>query len=156
MPVSSAGIAARVVAMTDDGAVAHFAAKLHYETDAADLSAALIAGAALVVVDSRSEPAWRQGRVPGAVHLPTDRIPAQATRLLDRAVPVVTYCWGPGCNGSTRSALALASLGFRVREMIGGFEYWAREGLPVEYDDGVRRRPVDPLTAPAAANRCDR
>ena len=26
-----------------------------------------------------------------------------------------------------------------VREMLGGFEYWAREGLPVETVDGVRR-----------------
>ena len=62
---------------------------------------------------------------------------------------MVTYCWGPGCNGATRAALTLAGLGFRVREMLGGFEYWAREGLPVESDDGVSRGTVDLLTAPA-------
>jgi len=33
-----------------------------------------------------------------------------------------------------------------VREMIGGFEYWVREGYPVEDADGVHHRPVDPLT----------
>ena len=57
--------------------------------------------------------------------------------LVDPAVPVVTYCWGPGCNGATKAALALSQLGYRVREMIGGIEYWIREGHPVE-----GRRPV--------------
>jgi hypothetical protein len=35
--------------------------------------------------------------------------------------------------------------------MIGGFECWAREGLPVETADGVTRGTVDPLTSPADA-----
>ena len=30
--------------------------------------------------------------------------------------------------------------------MIGGFEYWAREGYPVEDGSGTHRRAVDPLT----------
>lgn len=57
--------------------------------------------------------------MPGAIHLPTALIPEQAEQLLDRSVPVVTYCWGPGCNGATRAALALAELGFLVKEMLG-------------------------------------
>ena len=87
-----------------------------------------------------------QGHVPGAVHLPGREIALRATGELDRSVPVVTYCWSPGCNGATRAALALALLGLRVREMIGGFEYWAREGLPVETAAGRRRPVADPLT----------
>ncbi|WP_434017277.1 hypothetical protein [Naasia aerilata] len=39
--------------------------------------------------------------------------------------------------------------------MLGGFEYWAREGLPVESDSGVGRRSPDPLTAPSALPVCD-
>jgi len=38
--------------------------------------------------------------------------------------------------------------------MIGGFEYWAREGLPVETDDGPATRSADPLTAPTATVIC--
>ena len=87
--------------------------------------------------------------MPGAVHLPGREVAARAVTELDPAVPVVTYCGGPGCNGATRAALTLAQLGYRVREMIGGFEYWAREGLPVQTAEGVSRPPVDPLTAPA-------
>jgi rhodanese-related sulfurtransferase len=84
--------------------------------------------------------------VPGALHLPGREIAARADDELDRSVPVVTYCWGPACNGATRAALALAVRGFRVREMLGGFEYWAREGLPVETTAGVHSPVPDPLT----------
>jgi rhodanese-related sulfurtransferase len=43
------------------------------------------------------------------------------------------YCWGPGCNGATKAAMQLSALGFPVKEMIGGMEYWAeRERYPVE------------------------
>jgi rhodanese-related sulfurtransferase len=82
------------------------------------------------------------------VHLPTAEIPARAPALLDPAVPVVTYCWGPGCNGATRAALALARLGHAVREMLGGIEYWTREGFEVETEAGRTRAEPDPLTAP--------
>jgi rhodanese-related sulfurtransferase len=131
-------------------AAAHFAHRLAVETDVSDVAAALESGRpGFVLLDSRSGAAWEQGHVPGAVHLPGRDIADRAPGELDRSVPVVTYCWGPGCNGATRAALALARLGFRVREMIGGFEYWAREGLPVETAHGEHRPAADPLTAPA-------
>ncbi len=60
----------------------------------------------------------------------------------------MTYCWGPGCNGATRAALALSRLGFAVREMLGGIEYWTREGFGVETDAGVTHAAPDPLTTP--------
>ena len=97
-----------------------------------------------MVVDSRGDEAWRQGHLPGAVHLPTAEIAARATERGRRpARTVVTYCWGPGCNGATRAALEFARLGYPVKEMIGGYEYWVREGLPVQTATGlVRRRPT--------------
>jgi rhodanese-related sulfurtransferase len=131
-------------------AAAHFARRLAVETDVSDVHAALESGRpGFVLVDSRSAESWAQGHVPGAVHLPGAEIGGRAGAELDPAVPVVTYCWGPGCNGATRAALTLAQLGYRVREMIGGFEYWAREGLPVETSAGTTRPDVDLLTAPA-------
>jgi rhodanese-related sulfurtransferase len=133
----------------DSAAVAFFSGHLTFQTDVADVRAALDhADPGLVLVDSRGTPAWRQGRIPGAVHLPTAEIPVRASRLLDPAVPLVTYCWGPGCNGATRAALAFAQLGYRVREMLGGVEYWIREGFPIETDMGTATVAPDPLTAP--------
>jgi rhodanese-related sulfurtransferase len=64
--------------------------------------------------------------------------------------PIVVYCWGPGCNGSTRGALILASPGYtNVCELIGGFEYWVREGFVTVSDTGRTRRVPDPPTASA-------
>ena len=129
-----------------------FAAKLTYETDPSDLAADRAAGTAPIVLDVRNAASWAQGRIPGAVHVPTAELVARATEVApDREAAVVVYCWGPGCNGSTRAALALAQLGYtNVRELIGGFEYWAREGLAVVSDAGRSRQAADPLTAPAA------
>jgi rhodanese-related sulfurtransferase len=136
-------------------AAVHFAARLMFETDVSDVHAAMHAGAApLVVVDSRGTEAWDQGHVPGAVHLPTAEIATRAGDLVPRDALVVTYCWGPGCNGATRAALAFAQLGYRVKEMLGGFEYWTREGLAVQTALGLTTRDPDPLTAPAFGASC--
>ncbi|WP_172383629.1 rhodanese-like domain-containing protein [Streptomyces sp. MNP-20] len=140
----------RVPPAAPAAAAAYFGASLAFHADVSDVAAALAADGdpGFVVLDSRSTESWDQGHVPGAVHLPTALIPEQAEALLDKSVPVVTYCWGPGCNGATRAALALAELGFQVKEMLGGFEYWAREGFAYETWEGRDRREPDPLTAP--------
>ncbi|WP_327405655.1 rhodanese-like domain-containing protein [Streptomyces sp. NBC_01288] len=152
----------RVSPAAPSAAAAHFRASLAFHADVSDVAAALAADGdpglpafpGFVVVDSRSAESWDQGHVPGAVHLPTTLIPEQAEGLLDKSVPVVTYCWGPGCNGATRAALALAELGYQVKEMLGGFEYWVREGFEFETWEGSERGAVDSLTAPVGAGDC--
>lgn len=142
-------------AATPEAAVAHFAGRLSFEADVSDVAADIGAGVTgWVLVDSRSQESWDQGHVPGAIHLPTREIAARAESVVPAGVTVVTYCWGPGCNGATRAALALAELGYRVKEMLGGFEYWAREGFEYETWQGRERRTADPLTAPVAAEDC--
>jgi rhodanese-related sulfurtransferase len=132
--------------MTPERAAELFAERLATQTDVADVRAATSTPSpAFVLVDSRSAAAWAQGHVPGAVHLPTAEIHERAAELLDPAVPVVTYCWGPGCNGATKAALALSLRGYRVREMIGGVEYWIREGFPLRTPAGDVAREADPL-----------
>ncbi|APS22833.1 sulfurtransferase [Streptomyces sp. Tue 6075] len=146
----------RVPPASPAAAAAYFGASLTFHADVSDVAAALAADGdpGFVVLDSRSTASWDQGHIPGAVHLPTALIPEQAAALLDPAVPVVTYCWGPGCDGATRAALALAQLGFHVKEMLGGFEYWVREGFTYETWEGGARRAADPLTAPVDAADC--
>ena len=137
-------------------AVTHFLARLRVETDVADVHADLTAAVPdLVVVDSRGDAAWAQGHLSGAVHLPTAQIAARAAGLVPPGARVVTYCWGPGCDGATRAALEFARLGYPVKEMRGGYEYWVREGLPVVTGTGLTHRPVDELTAPRPAAGCD-
>jgi len=43
---------------------------------------------------------------------------------------IVTYCDGIGCNASTKGALDMAKLGFNVKELIGGLDWWKRDGHP--------------------------
>jgi rhodanese-related sulfurtransferase len=140
----------RTAAAAQDAAVAHFAGRLSFEVDAADVAADIGAGVTgWVLIDSRSQESWDQGHVPGAIHLPYGEITERAADVVPEGATVVTYCWGPGCNAATQAALGFARLGYPVKEMIGGFEYWVREGGPIETADGIERRAPDPLVAPS-------
>ena len=124
-------------------ALSYFSAKLALETDASDVYAAQKSGEQFVLVDVRSDEAWAQGRVPGAVHMPYREIAARAPQEIDPSTPVVVYCWSPGCNAGAKGAVEFAKLGYSVREMIGGYEYWVREGQPIENDEGPLPRVFD-------------
>lgn len=126
------------------GAQDYFTARLAFETDPSDVYAAQRSGERLTLVDVRGRDAWAQGRITGAVHLPYREIAERAPSKIPRDTPVVVYCWSPGCNAGQRGALAFARLGYDVREMIGGYEYWVREGQPAENDDGPLARIFDP------------
>lgn len=151
-----ASAVARVPAADTAEAIAHFSGRLAFETDVSDVHSDLELGIPnLVIVDSRGDDAWQQGHVRGAVHLPTGDIASRAGEIIPAPSLVVTYCWGPGCNGATRAALEFAKLGYPVKEMLGGYEYWVREGLPVQVGDDTERRAADPLTAPSSGITCD-
>ncbi|MEV6345152.1 rhodanese-like domain-containing protein [Actinoplanes sp. NPDC051851] len=131
-------------------AIEYFSRRLAFETDVSDVHADLEAAVpGVIVIDTRSAESWEQGHIPGAVHLPSREIAGRAAAVVPAGSAVVTYCWGPGCNGATKGALEFARLGYPVKEMIGGFEYWVREGFPVRDDRGERKGAVDTLTAPA-------
>ena len=111
-------------------ALEHFARRLEVETDVADVAAAMEADEVdFVLLDSRSRASYDEGHLPGAVHLP--ELTAETVAELPEG-PVVTYCWGPACIGACKAALRLAQLGRPVKEMLGGYEYWARESHPIE------------------------
>lgn len=129
--------------MTD--ALAHFTATLAYETDPSDVYAAQKSGVPIVVVDVRGADAWAQGRIRGAIHMPYREIAARAAAEVPSGSDVVVYCWSPGCNAGAKGAREFALLGYAVREMIGGYEYWVREGQPTENDAGALPRTFDPL-----------
>jgi rhodanese-related sulfurtransferase len=116
---------------TYDPAVDHFTRRLAFETDVSDTHAAVQTGSpGFVLVDSRNDAAWAAGHIAGAVHLPTRQIAARAAEVVPPGTPVVTYCWGPACNGATKAALEFAKLGYPVKEMLGGYEGWVVAGHP--------------------------
>lgn len=114
-------------------AEAHFAARLAFETDPADVRAAMAERlGGFVLVDARSRDAYAKSHLPGAVSLPHREMNSSSTASLPRDAVLVTYCWSAACNASTKGARRLAALGFRVKEMIGGLAAWEREGYPIE------------------------
>lgn len=127
----------------DSTAEAFFRTKLTFEIDVMDV--ADTPHGTLVLVDTRRKSSWDHGHIPGALHIPTANIPTLAPELIPSGKTVVVYSWGPGCNGSTLAALAFAKMGYPVREMIGGMEYWIRNGLPVETPHGVGTAKPDGL-----------
>jgi len=128
--------------MTD--ALSYYSAKLALETDASDVYAAQKDEERFALVDVRGDEAWAQGRIRGAIHMPYREIAERAPREIDASTPVVVYCWSPGCNAGAKGALEFAKLGYSVKEMIGGYEYWVREGQPTENDEGALPRVFDP------------
>ena len=82
----------------------------------------------MVVVDGRSAEAYAREHIPGAVNLPHREIIAETTVHLDRSKLYVCYCDGIGCNASTKTAVKLLTLGFQVRELMGGLDWWKRDG----------------------------
>ena len=110
----------------------HYANKLAYETDSWDLKVALEAGENVVVVDARSPEAYEEEHIPGAVNIPHREMNPESTGHLDGEALVVTYCDGIGCNASTKGALNMTRLGFRVKELMGGLDWWKRDGHPTE------------------------
>jgi len=111
--------------------IKHYENKLAFEIDSWDLSVLLKAGDNVIVIDARSEEAYRVGHIPGAISLPHKTMREATTQHLDRSALYVTYCDGIGCNASTKGALNMAKLGFTVKELMGGLDWWIRDGHPV-------------------------
>jgi rhodanese-related sulfurtransferase len=110
----------------------HYRRKLEFEIDSWDLKVAREAGEAITVIDARSRQAFAKERIPGAMSIPHREMNAQTTAAIDRSSLVVTYCDGIGCNASTKGALRMTELGFRTKELIGGLDWWKRDGHPIE------------------------
>jgi len=121
-----------VPAQADDEAIRFYEHKLRYETDPADVYTDIQNDVAdFVILDVRSEADYHDKHIEGAISLPHARITEKRMSEFPDDTLFIVYCWSPGCNGSTKGALKLAQLGYKVKELIGGIEYWEREGYPV-------------------------
>ncbi|WP_241576213.1 rhodanese-like domain-containing protein [Rosenbergiella collisarenosi] len=117
---------------TPEASTAYLKAKLAYYIDAWDLAQKCReADANYVVLDVRSAEHYASGHIPGAVHFAHREMNAQTLSQLADDKVYVTYCDGIGCNGSTKGAFNLAQAGFRVKELIGGLDFWRRDNHPI-------------------------
>lgn len=119
-----------------------YEAKLEFETDSWDLFESLNNSTSVVVIDTRSEEAYQREHIPGAISLPHRTMSAETTAGLNKALTYVTYCDGIGCNASTKGALRMAQLGFKVKELLGGLDWWTRDGYATEGAEGREGKAV--------------
>ena len=90
------------------------------------MSADLPAG--VFLLDVREDDEWAAGHAPEAVHLPMGQVVDRIDELpVERTI--VCMCRVGGRSGSV--ALHLAGSGYDVRNIAGGMQAWAAQGLPV-------------------------
>jgi len=91
-----------------------------------------------VILDVRNSLEYRNGHIPGAMHIPASRL-LRSLDDLPRDRPLLIHCAGGG--RATSAASALAAHGFdNVVDVTGGFNAWLAAGSPTE-----TLEPVTPL-----------
>jgi len=128
--------------LMDNEQLRHYSNKLAHEIDSWDLKVAIDSGEKIVVIDARSPEAFSKEHIPGAISLPHRTMTEASTGSIDKSALVVTYCDGIGCNASTKGALNMTKLGFRVKELLGGLDWWKRDGHPTEVSIATTRTVV--------------
>jgi rhodanese-related sulfurtransferase len=112
--------------------IEYYQNKLDYEMDPSDVFEALERGDGIIPLDARRSKAYEKEHIPGALNIPHREMDEKSTGNLDKTKLYACYCSGVGCNASTRGALKMTKLGFRVKEVIGGIEHWKKDGYATE------------------------
>ncbi len=100
--------------------------------DPSDLFDAINNGEKIVVIDARKPFGFEAEHIPTAINIPHREMNNESTKHLDKDFMIIVYCDGIGCNASTKGALNMAKLGFKVRELLGGIEWWKFDGYATE------------------------
>jgi rhodanese-related sulfurtransferase len=116
--------------------IKHYENKLAFEMDPSDLFDALNDGEKVIALDARKAFGFEAEHIPSAINIPHREMSLETTAHLDKEVLYVTYCDGIGCNASTKGALNMTKLGFKVKELIGGIEWWKFDGYATEGTNG--------------------
>ena len=85
----------------------------------------------LVLLDVRPAEEYRDGHLPGAIHIPWEQLRRESPDLPHESM-IVVYCRGPYCFLALEALKALRRQGYRVRRLEEGVPEWRRLGFPVE------------------------
>ncbi len=105
------------------------------------LEAQVLIADGITVLDALPEATWRREHLPSARSMPLEDFEPSKVDDLDRAAPVLVYCFDQHCDLSARLSRRLDEIGFeQVHDLIGGRAAWTALGLPTEGSVGDRRR----------------
>ena len=110
-------------------ALEYFEAKLEFTLGPYELNE-LIKRGEVNVIDVRAEKDYKQGHIPEAINLPEGKWVTLEGLNYDRTN--VIYCYGITCFLATRACRRFAENGYPVMELIGGFEEWKKNNMPIK------------------------
>lgn len=123
--------------------IKYYEDKLKYEIDSWDLSEALKSGDLVVVIDTRASSVYEKEHIPTAINIPHRTMNEGTTKHLDKDILYVTYCDGIGCNASTKGAINMTKLGFKVKELLGGLDWWIRDAYETKGLKGENSKNIE-------------
>jgi rhodanese-related sulfurtransferase len=118
-------------------AIEHFERKLAFEIGPIGLERALQNNEPVQVVDLRVADLYAKGHVPGALNISLEQLEADTSNL-SKDKTIVVYCYDIVCHLSAKAALLLAKKGFKVKELVGGFEDWAKHSQQIETSQATK------------------
>ena len=86
------------------------------------------------LVDLREYDDYIKGHIPFAVHVPYDQLEEQMVQFSKDKINVL-YGYSPFCQLSKKAAYHLASEGYPVGELLGGFKSWKKRDFDIVEND---------------------
>lgn len=119
-------------------AIEFFKDELNFTTNPHGINALISKKAqGITIVDVRTTADYAKGHIPGAINIPFDQ--HNGFEGSETVFPELrkdgfnyVYCYKHLCNLGQKAALKFASLGYPVKEMVGGFSEWEKENYPTE------------------------
>lgn len=84
-----------------------------------------------LILDVRDSDSYKAGHVPGAINVPSHEASKHIEKL-PKDKTLITYCYHVVCFAAPKVALLLARKGYKVMEMVGGFDEWKKHDHPIE------------------------
>lgn len=108
-----------------------------------ELQAKLTSKKPPVVLEALPAKYFLDGHLPGALHMPHDRVRALApVALPDKGADIVVYCASRSCQNSHIAAETLTSLGYANVSVYGdGKQDWVEAGLSLEKGGAAQAAP---------------
>jgi rhodanese-related sulfurtransferase len=119
-------------------AVRFFSHELEFKTTPYGVNAVLDGKVKdVIIVDVRSAKDYAEGHIPGAINIPGNEHNyfdghEREFKGLRKDKYTYVYCYALLCNLGQKAAKKLASLGYPVKEIVGGWDEWKKGGNRIE------------------------
>ena len=119
-------------------AVKFFAHELDFKTNPHGVNAVLDGKVHnVIIVDVRTAKDYAAGHIPGAINIPCDEHDhfdghESEFKGLQKDKYAYVYCYALLCNLGQKAAKKFASLGYPVKEIVGGWDEWKKGGNRIE------------------------